>query len=72
MPFNIPLKVPYGYVCTHFVAHVHERSGVKLFNKKSSLVSTIDFYQLDNVDIIYEGKLSEFQKYKNLEKELVC
>ncbi|QUI24245.1 hypothetical protein HZI73_18965 [Vallitalea pronyensis] len=72
MPFNIPLKVPYGYVCTHFVAHVHERSGVKLFNKKSYLVSTIDFYQLDNVDIIYEGKLSDFQKYRHLDDELVC
>lgn len=72
MPFNIPLNVPYGYVCTHFVAHVHEQSGVKLFDKRSSLVSTVDFYNLDNVDVIYEGKLSEFEHIKQLESELVC
>lgn len=61
---NIPIKVPFGYVCTHFVSHVYEISGVKLFDKRSTLVSTVDFYNLDELEIIYEGKLSEFNNSK--------
>lgn len=68
---HIPIKIPYGYVCTHFVAHVYEKSGVKLFNKKSTLVSTVDFYNLGNVDVIYEGKLSEFNHLRNITEDLV-
>jgi hypothetical protein len=68
---NIPVKIPYGYVCTHFVAHVYEKSGVKLFDKRSTLVSTVDFYNLDNVEIIYEGKLSDFNELRNIRQEMV-
>lgn len=71
--FNIPIRVPYGYVCTHFVSHVYERSGVKLFNKRSTLVSTVDFYQLDKLRLhkVYEGKLSEFNHEREFHHAMV-
>ncbi|GKX31201.1 hypothetical protein SH1V18_36810 [Vallitalea longa] len=70
---NIPVRVPYGYVCTHFVSHIYERSGVKLFNKRSTLVSTVDFYHLDKLRLhkVYEGKLSEFNHEKDFIQAMV-
>lgn len=66
---NIPVKFPYGYFCSHFVSQILEDSNVKLFNKKSTLVTPIDFYKLHNVNMIYEGKLCE---YKNPLLESCC
>ncbi|GMQ55809.1 hypothetical protein AN1V17_02010 [Vallitalea sediminicola] len=70
---HIPVKIPYGYVCTHFVSHVYERSGVKLFNKRSTLVSTVDFYYLNKFKLnkVYEGKLSEFCHEKEFPQVMV-
>lgn len=70
---NIPIRMPYGYVCTHFVSHVYERSGVKLFNKHCTLVSTVDFYYLGELtlDKVFEGKLSDFIIEKDVEEEMV-
>lgn len=48
------------YVCSNFVAYILESSGVKLFDKEYFAVQPIDFYNCKELEIIYEGLLSEY------------
>lgn len=49
------------YVCSQFVAYLLEESNVNIFYKPSYLVTPLDFYQLNDLTIEYEGLLSEYR-----------
>lgn len=60
--FNIPLSRNNAYFCSQFAAEMLKRSDIKLFEKPSSLVKPSDFRLLDNLELIYEGKLKDYNK----------
>lgn len=47
------------YTCSSFTARLLEEQGLPLFSKHFSLVTPRDFYELDNVDVCFEGLLRE-------------
>ncbi|GIP51261.1 hypothetical protein [Paenibacillus vini] len=55
-----PVEFSNSYFCSQFVAEILERSGIKLWNKLPALVTPDDFRQSERLDLIYEGKLSEY------------
>lgn len=63
--FNIQLSRNNAYFCSQFAAEMFRRSGIKLFEKPSSLVKPSDFRLLDNLELIYEGKLKDYNKINN-------
>lgn len=59
--FNVPRENETKYVCSQFVAYIFEKSGKKLFNKPSKLITPLDFYNLKEGSIIYEGYLRDYK-----------
>ena len=57
---NEPVEFSNSYFCSQFVAEILERSGIKLWNKLPALVTPDDFRQCESLQLIYEGKLSEY------------
>ena len=57
--YNEPKENNKKYVCSQFVAYLLEKSEVNIFYKPYYLITPLDFYQLDNLTIEYEGLLSE-------------
>jgi hypothetical protein len=57
-----PIKRRKAYFCSQFVAEVFKKAGMDLFNKNSALVRPDDFRKLINMELIYEGRLYEYQK----------
>ncbi|MFE4712287.1 MULTISPECIES: hypothetical protein [unclassified Paenibacillus] len=57
-----PVEFSNSYFCSQFVAEILERSGIKLWNKLPALVTPDDFRQSDRLQLIYEGRLSEYLK----------
>lgn len=57
LKINRPRASYNKYVCSNFVSHILEMSGVDLFDKPYHIVQPIDFLNLSNSDIIYEGLL---------------
>lgn len=55
-----PVEFSNSYFCSQFVAEILDRSGIKLWNKLPALVTPDDFRQSDRLQLIYEGKLSEY------------
>lgn len=51
-----------GYYCSHFVAKVIEEADVKLWDTPAFLVKPEDFGNHENFQIVYEGKMSEFNQ----------
>lgn len=47
------------YTCSSFVARLLENNGIRLFDKHFSLVTPKDFYELEEKEIIYEGRLAD-------------
>lgn len=47
------------YTCSSFTARLLEEHGISLFSKHFSLVTPRDFYELDDMDVCFEGLLSE-------------
>ncbi|MDX8362584.1 hypothetical protein [Cytobacillus sp. IB215316] len=64
VPINHPIEVPSSYFCSQFVAEILRRSGIKLFNKPSSLVSPNDFRSANKLDLVYEGKIYDYPELK--------
>jgi len=62
---NIPLKRKNKYFCTQFVATMLQRSKVHHFGKDPSLVTPQDFYSIEGLVPVYEGKLTELVSYIN-------
>jgi len=60
---NIPLKRRNKYFCTQFVATMLQKSKVYCFGKDPSLVTPQDFYNIEGLMLVYEGKLAELGHY---------
>ncbi len=58
--FIPPKERDYKYVCSNFVADMLIKGGVSLFDKRSFEITPRDFYDLENLKLEYEGKLSEY------------
>lgn len=58
---NEPVEFSNSYFCSQFVAEILQRSGLKLWNKLPALVTPEDFRQSERLQLIYEGKLSEYE-----------
>lgn len=56
-----PVEFSNSYFCSQFVAEILDRSGIKLWNKLPALVTPDDFRQSERLQLIYEGKLSEYE-----------
>lgn len=57
---NRPRKKDYKYVCSHFVADMLQRSDVNILDKESYQVRPNDFYDLDCLELEYEGLLCNY------------
>ncbi|MNP71320.1 hypothetical protein D3C76_1676910 [compost metagenome] len=55
-----PVEFSNSYFCSQFVAEILQRSGIKLWNKLPALVTPDDFRQSERLQLVYEGKLSEY------------
>lgn len=62
---KVPIEREHGYFCSQFVATVLEKSGLNLFNKPPGLVTPNDFMELEELNHIYTGKLSDYSKEVN-------
>ena len=63
LPFlllGIPFYQRNHYTCSSFIARILKENGLELFEKHFSLVTPRDFYELENVKMIYEGTLHDF------------
>lgn len=56
-----PIEFSNSYFCSQFVAEILQRSGVRLWDKLPALVTPDDFRQSERLQLIYEGKLSEYE-----------
>ncbi|KAB8139362.1 hypothetical protein F9U64_00780 [Gracilibacillus oryzae] len=55
-----PIEFSNSYFCSQFVAEILNRSGIKLWDKLSVMITPDDFRSCDQLELIYEGKLLEF------------
>ena len=62
LAINKPKAYENRYVCSSFVSYILEDSGVAIFDKAYHEIQPIDFInnKNDNLTIIYEGLLSEY------------
>ncbi len=56
---NIPMKRKNKFFCTQFVATMLQSNGIYDFGKDLSLVTPHDFYDIPDIVMVYEGRLSE-------------
>jgi hypothetical protein len=56
-----PIEFSNSYFCSQFVAEILQRSGVRLWDKLPALVTPDDFRQSERLQLIYEGKLNEYE-----------
>ena len=56
---NIPLRRRNKYFCTQFVSTMLQESGVHYFGKDPSLVTPHDFFDIEELVPIYEGRLCD-------------
>lgn len=61
-----PINSKNRYFCSQFVAHILEESGIRLFNKSSSLVRPFDIRICPKFKRIYQGKLVNYREYRSL------
>jgi hypothetical protein len=61
---NEPIEFSNSYFCSQFVAEILQRSGIKLWDKLSALVTPDDFRNHEKLDLIYEGSLFEYGPIK--------
>lgn len=59
-----PIEFSNSYFCSQFVAEILDRSGIKIWHKLPALVTPDDFRKSDRLQLIYEGKLSEYEQLK--------
>lgn len=68
--FGVAIKESYepkgAFFCSQFVADVLSRSGLRLWDKPSALVTPEDFRKCPNMKLIYEGKLYEYEPVKEV------
>lgn len=62
---NISVKSRNRYFCSQFVAYALECSGINMFHKPYECIKPRDIRLNPNLELIYEGKLSEYRFLKN-------
>jgi hypothetical protein len=62
--FNIPVQSKQRYFCSQFVAYVLEQSGIHIFNKNYALVKPRDIRTNNNLETVYQGRLSQYRVYR--------
>lgn len=68
LALNKPRVRENKYVCSNFVSHVLEESGVKIFTKPYYEIQPIDFiYNSSGLNLTYEGLLSEYKPNHSLD-----
>ena len=60
LSINKPREREYKYVCSHFVADMLQKSGINIYDKNSYEIRPNDFYDLDSLNLEYEGLLSRY------------
>lgn len=61
---NEPVEFSNSYFCSQFVAEILQRSGIKLWDKLPALITPDDFRKSDKLQLVYEGKLTEYPAIK--------
>ncbi|MFD1849819.1 hypothetical protein [Oceanobacillus bengalensis] len=59
-----PIEFSNSYFCSQFVAEVLRRSGIKLWDKLPVMVTPDDFRNNERLQLIYEGKLFDYEAIK--------
>ena len=57
---NYPIERKYNYFCSQFVSSLLRKSGIKLIDKEAGLVSPRDFRECEELQLVYEGKLQNY------------
>ena len=60
--FNLSYKRDYHYVCSQFCGKLLNDSGIINFNKNYSLIKPRDILNIKGLNLIYEGKATDFLK----------
>ena len=63
-----PIEFSNSYFCSQFVAEILRRSGIQLWDKLPVMVTPDDFRDNEQLELIYEGKLFEFEPVKRLKE----
>ncbi|MDQ0272302.1 hypothetical protein [Cytobacillus purgationiresistens] len=58
--FNKNLERPHAFFCSQFVATLLEKGKITGLTKPASLITPHDLIQLPQLEVIYEGKLSNY------------
>lgn len=64
-----PIEFSNSYFCSQFVSEILRRSGIQLWDKLPVMVTPDDFRNNERLELIYEGKLVDFEPVKNQLKE---
>lgn len=59
---NKPINRKYSYFCSQFVAEVLYDSGINIIDKEVGLTLPDDFKSNENLRLIYEGSLHEYER----------
>ncbi|MCM1282514.1 MAG: hypothetical protein NC180_05510 [Muribaculaceae bacterium] len=62
LPFivwNIPFYIRNHFTCASYIAKLLQENGISVSQKHFSLVTPKDFYEYKEMQVIFEGKLSE-------------
>lgn len=62
---NRPLPRKNHYFCSQFVYMLLKKHGVLDIGKHPGLVQATDFFDLDNMTLIYEGNIKQFKKLRH-------
>lgn len=57
---NYPIERKYNYFCSQFVSSLLRKSGITLINKEAGLVAPRDFRECEELHLVYEGKLQNY------------
>lgn len=70
LPFiamGIPFYIKNQYTCSSYIARILKENGISISEKHFSLITPKDFYRYKNMQMIFEGKLSEIINLQNRE-----
>ena len=59
---GIPVERQSHYACSQFVAFLLQRSGIAFEDVHYSLVKPYDFCQQEGFELVYEGRLQDYQR----------
>jgi hypothetical protein len=66
--FNKPLKRKNAFFCSQFVAYILNKSAIMKFEKPLALIAPYDLQCVSNLQLVYEGKLKDYQNDNKVEK----